>query len=81
MEKNAMSFKFCIVHIMHETMQIQNLNIFLLRTLASYGKTLKNPLLKELAKREEANKSGKMTVMFLSFNILYIGQIKIIPRE
>ena len=41
------------------------------RTLASYGKTIKNPLLKELAKREEANKSGKMTVnfFFLPFHL------------
>ncbi|XP_075242989.1 cilia- and flagella-associated protein 299-like [Convolutriloba macropyga] len=32
-------------------------------TLASYGKSIKNPLLKELAKREEANRSGKMTTI------------------
>lgn len=32
------------------------------RTLASSGKELKDPFLKALAQREEANRSGKMTV-------------------
>ena len=32
------------------------------RALASSGKDLKDPFLKALAQREEANRSGKMTV-------------------
>lgn len=32
------------------------------RTLASSGKELRDPFLKALAHREEANRSGKMTV-------------------
>ena len=32
--------------------------------LSSTGKTLKDPFLIELAKREEPNKSGKMTVIY-----------------
>ena len=36
--------------------------IFFGRTLASSGKDLKDPFLKALAQREEANRSGKMTV-------------------
>ena len=35
---------------------------FYCRTLASSGKELKDPFLKALAQREEANRSGKMTV-------------------
>ena len=35
---------------------------FVFRTLASSGKELKDPFLKALAQREEANRSGKMTV-------------------
>ena len=37
------------------------------RTLAHTGKDIKNPFLKALASKEEANRSGKMTVckMFL----------------
>lgn len=32
------------------------------RTLASSGKDIKDPFLKALAEKEEANRSGKMTV-------------------
>jgi len=37
-------------------------SFFLFRELASTGKDLTDVVLRELAKREEANRSGKMTV-------------------
>ena len=38
------------------------INSFCFRTLASSGKDIKDPFLKALAEKEEANRSGKMTV-------------------
>jgi len=38
------------------------------RTLASSGKEFKDPFLKALAQREEANRSGKMTVNLIIFS-------------
>ena len=42
------------------TVNMRNLTY---RTLASSGKDLKDPFLRALAQREEANRSGKMTVI------------------
>ena len=46
------------------------------RTLASSGKELKDPFLRALAQREEANRSGKMTVrivcMYVCITMMYV---------
>uniref|UniRef100_A0A8D0CRV1 Cilia- and flagella-associated protein 299 n=1 Tax=Sander lucioperca TaxID=283035 RepID=A0A8D0CRV1_SANLU len=47
------------------------LSVVFSRTLASAGKELKDNFLKALAEREEANRSGKMTVM-LKNNLYFL---------
>ncbi|XP_048590233.1 uncharacterized protein LOC5501385 isoform X2 [Nematostella vectensis] len=47
------------------------------KTLASSGKELKDPFLKALAQREEANRSGKMTVSVFTMFILLLQLILI----
>ena len=50
---------------------------FYCRTLASSGKELKDPFLKALAQREEANRSGKMTVSNVQYFHLFKANLLI----
>ncbi len=51
------------------------------RTLASSGKELRDPFLKALAVREEANRSGKMTVSIIKVNLQLTGEFFIVPDQ
>lgn len=53
---------FKIFNKILNTIEVVTVYVFRFRTLAHTGKDLRNPFLKALASKEEANRSGKMTV-------------------